>query len=70
MMDTAEEFMCVTGLADIEVAKRWLEAANFDFEVAVNMFYSSTGYSEFFTLSEPTISRLLGSLTPFSLHSF
>ena len=44
MMDTAEEFMCVTGLADIEVAKRWLEAANFDFEVAVNMYYSSTGW--------------------------
>ena len=44
MMDTAEEFMCVTGLADIEVAKRWLEAANFDFEVAVNMYYSSAGW--------------------------
>ena len=44
MMDTAEEFMCVTGLADIEVAKRWLEAANFDFEVGVNMYFSSTGW--------------------------
>ena len=70
MMDTAEEFMVVTGVNNAAEAKGWLEAANFDFEVAVNMFYSSTGYSEFFTLTEPTISRLLGSLTPFSLHSF
>ena len=43
MMDTAEEFMGLTGVTSATEARVWLEAANFDFEVAVNMFFSSAG---------------------------
>ena len=43
MLDSAEDFISLTGISDVTVAKGWLEAANFDFEVAVNMYFSSTG---------------------------
>jgi hypothetical protein len=45
MMDSIADFMSLTDTKSSEEAQMWLEAANFDFEVAVNMFFSTTGYS-------------------------
>jgi hypothetical protein len=44
-MDSIADFMSLTDTKSSEEAQMWLEAANFDFEVAVDMFFSTTGYS-------------------------
>ena len=40
MMDSEQDFMSLTGVASSAEAQMWLAAANHDFEVAVNMYYT------------------------------
>jgi hypothetical protein len=43
MMESVEDFMSLTSCASCEEAHMWLEAASYDFEVAVNMFFTAGG---------------------------
>ena len=49
MMDSTQDFMSITGTSNETEATMWLELANYDFEVAVNMFFSTTGYAVLLT---------------------
>lgn len=43
--EMVQSFMAITGSDDMAMAKYWLEAANFNLDGAIDIFYSSSSAS-------------------------